>query len=298
MEIVSTQSAQYTYDANGNVISRFDAAGRWYFYWDAENRLVRVVKPGWRPLSYRTITYSYDALGRRIERRSKTSGTESYTYDGQDVILDQNSSGAQTTYINGPGIDNKLKLTSGGASSYFLQDHLGSTIGLTDASGTVTSSATYDGYGRQTGALSTRYGYTGREMDPDTGLMFYRARWYDPQLGRFISEDPIGFEGGSINLMSYAGNNPLGSTDPSGLIDQVSHGWGNDLADYLDGNIDAMRDYNMYGEREWVANDINQGFWNLGYSCTNLLRIGTGATMAMEPEENNYGRAAFILMDI
>ncbi|MEO6391635.1 MAG: RHS repeat-associated core domain-containing protein [Pyrinomonadaceae bacterium] len=216
-KLVSTQSAQYTYDANGNMTSRFDAAGRWYFYWDAENRLVRVVKPGWRPVSYRTITYAYDALGRRIERRSKTGGTESYTYDGQDVILDQNSSGAQTTYINGPGIDNKLKRTSGGASSYFLQDHLGSTVGLTDANGSVTASATYDGYGRQTGTLPTRYGFTGREMDPETGLMFYRARWYDPTLGRSISEDPIGFLGGDINYYGYVRNNPLRFRDPFGL---------------------------------------------------------------------------------
>lgn len=196
--------------------SRWDAAGRWYFNWDAENRLVRVVKPGWRPLSYRTITYSYDALGRRIERQSKSAGTENYTYDGQDVILDQNSSGGQTTYINGPGIDNKLKMTSGGIASYFTQDHLGSTTALTDSNGTVISSATYDGFGRQTGTLATRFGYTGRELDPDTGLMYYRARWYDPIMGRFISEDPIGFKGG-INFYAYTENDPLSYTDPTGL---------------------------------------------------------------------------------
>jgi RHS repeat-associated protein len=215
-KIVSTQSATYTYDGNGNMTSRWDATGRWYFTWDSENRLVRVLRPGWRPVSYRTITYSYDALGRRIERSSKTSGTERYTYDGQDVVLEQKSSGAQTTYINGPGIDNKLKQTSGGVSSYFLQDHLGSTTALTNASGAVTSSATYDGYGRQTGTVATRYGYTGRELDPDTGLMFYRARWYDPTLGRFITVDPIGLADG-INYYAYVRNNPLLFWDPSGL---------------------------------------------------------------------------------
>lgn len=217
-KIVSTATASYTYDGNGNMTSRWDAAGRWYFTWDAENRLVRVVKPGWRPLSYRTITYSYDALGRRFERQSKATGTESYTYDGQDVILDQNSSGAQTTYINGPGIDNKLKQTSNGTSSYFLQDRIGSVTAITDASGTVTSSATYDGYGRQTGPLDTRYSYTGRELDSEIGLLFYRARWYDPTLGRFIGEDPIGFAGGTPNLYEYVHNNPLLFNDPSGLM--------------------------------------------------------------------------------
>lgn len=220
-KIVSTATASYTYDGNGNMTSRWDAAGRWYFNWDAENRLVRVVKPGWRPLSYRTITYAYDALGRRTERQSKTAGTENYTYDGQDVILDQNSSGAQTTYINGPGIDNKLKMVSGSTASYFLQDHLGSTTALTNSSGAVVSSATYDGYGRQSGAIGTHYGYTGRELDPDTGLMFYRARWYDTQLGRFIGEDPIGFLGGDINVYSYVRNNPLQFNDPLGLCNPI-----------------------------------------------------------------------------
>jgi RHS repeat-associated protein len=65
--------------------------------------------------------------------------------------------------------------------------------------------------------MPTRYGYTGREQDEYTGLYYYRARFYDPQIGRFISEDPIGFRGG-INWYAYVGNNPLGFTDPLGLM--------------------------------------------------------------------------------
>ena len=74
----------------------------------------------------------------------------------------------------------------------------------------------YDSFGQGAGSTRTRYGYTGRERDAETNLYFYRARWYDPQAGRFISEDPIGLDGG-INLFAYVENNPINLVDPSGL---------------------------------------------------------------------------------
>ena len=97
-----------------------------------------------------------------------------------------------------------------------MTDHLGSTIGLTDSSANITQAIAYDSFGNHTVSGNTRYTYTGRERDADTGLMYYRARFYDPQLGRFIGEDPIGLNGG-INPYSYVLNNPARSVDPSGL---------------------------------------------------------------------------------
>jgi RHS repeat-associated protein len=97
-----------------------------------------------------------------------------------------------------------------------VQDHLGSTNALTDATGTVISSASYDSFGNASGNLATRYGYTGREKDADTGLTYYRARWYSSELGRFINEDPIGLAGG-INQFSYVKNNSVNATDSLGL---------------------------------------------------------------------------------
>ncbi|HEX8265940.1 MAG TPA: RHS repeat-associated core domain-containing protein, partial [Pyrinomonadaceae bacterium] len=83
-----------------------------------------------------------------------------------------------------------------------------------------TEQADYDAFGNVTnGGLSTRYQFTGREYDNYSGLYYYRARWYDSQLGRFISEDPIGFAGGDINLYGYVKNNPIRFTDPFGLDD-------------------------------------------------------------------------------
>jgi RHS repeat-associated protein len=119
--------------------------------------------------------------------------------------------------LNGPGIDNKLRQTTGGTASYVIADHLGTTRALADASGSVSSGLGYDSYGNlTTGAASTRYTYTGREFDAETGLMYYRARWYDPQQGRFLSEDPIQFDGG-LNWYGYVENDPIQFSDPTGL---------------------------------------------------------------------------------
>jgi RHS repeat-associated protein len=116
------------------------------------------------------------------------------------------------------GIDNKLKMVTNGVSKYFLQDHLGSTTALTNSSGSVIESATYDSFGNATGNLSTRYQFTGREYDNAIGLTYYRARWYSSELGRFVSEDPIGFGGGDVNLFGYVKNRPLMFKDPTGLV--------------------------------------------------------------------------------
>src|SRR6266850_3858288 len=90
-----------------------------------------------------------------------------------------------------------------------------------------------DSFGNNAGSARTRYGYTGCERDSDTGLLFYRARWSDPQQGRFTSEDPIGFEGGDINLYGYVANHPIDDSDPLGLQGRAGRsGRGNYKADF------------------------------------------------------------------
>jgi len=137
------------------------------------------------------------------------------------VVKDINSDGTTVEYLNGPGIDNKIRQKGSSSSTtyYFTQDHLGSTTALTGTTGKLVERETYDGYGNSVGSTKTRYSFTGRERDPLTGLLYYRARSYDPQLGRFLSEDPIGLES-SINVFAYVENNPLRFTDPSGLCTQ------------------------------------------------------------------------------
>ncbi len=210
--LVSANGTSYAYDTNGNLTSKTDATESWSYTWDYENRLKQASLSGGV-----TVTYSYDALGRRIQRSSPSSTTR-FVYDGADVMRDLDGTGATIAdYLNGPGIDNKLRQTVSGASSYLFADHLGTTRGLTDTNGSVSSSLAYDSFGNLTsGSTASRYTYTSREIDTDTGLMYYPARWYDPAQARFVSEDPIGLEGG-INLYAYVANDSVNYTDPLGL---------------------------------------------------------------------------------
>jgi RHS repeat-associated protein len=193
------------------MVSKAEGTNFWRYGYDYENRLTSA------STRKQTVRYRYDALGRRVQRYTDGSRENTkFIYDGQDVLVDDNA-GVLTKYINGQGIDNKLRVQTGSNVNYFLADHLGSTNGLTDASGNLTASTNYDSFGNASNAnFPTRYQFTGREHDNFTGLHYYRARFYDANLGRFISEDPIGLNGG-INQYGYVGNNASNLIDPSGL---------------------------------------------------------------------------------
>ena len=221
--MTATASATMAYDSNGNLSGKSDATNSWIYSWDYENRMTAA------STAAGTVRYVYDGLGRRVERSMDgTLDDMKFVYDGLDVVMDDDFYTGVTKYQNGPGIDDKLSLKNGGVTKYFLHDHLGSTVALTDSSGAVTETTSYDSFGNHSTNLSTRYQYTGREYDSFSGLYYYRARWYDANLGRFISEDPIGFEAGDIDLFAYVANDPMNKTDPSGeteesMIDRLQH---------------------------------------------------------------------------
>ena len=212
-KLTRTSAASYSYDNNGNPVSRTDGSGTTLFGWDEENRLTQVTLP-----SGLVVNYKYDGLGRRIQRTTSAGADERYVYDDVDVTFDLNADwSVATSYFNGPGVDDHLRQTSATTGvSYYLPDHLGSTAGLTSATGTLTEQLNYDSFGNGPGSAFTRYTYSGRERDPDTNLFHYRARFYDPSIGRFLNEDPIGMAGGP-NAYSYVGNQPVDFIDPFGL---------------------------------------------------------------------------------
>lgn len=243
--VTATQTATYGYDSNGNTTLKSEGKEFWRYSWDHENKLTTA------STRKSSVRYKYDALGRRIQRIAG-NGKENtkYTYEGDDVLLD-NDDGTITKYLNGPGIDNKLRSTNGSSTSYFVSDHLGSTNGLTSSSGSLTASNSYDSFGNPTNSsFPTRYQFTGREFDSATGLQFSRARFYDPKLGKFLSEDPVGFAGG-VNFYGYVGNNPQRFTDPMGLFpflpfpssyDPFPYRTGKEAADAWKAAVDAIRD--------------------------------------------------------
>ncbi|HEY9286291.1 MAG TPA: RHS repeat-associated core domain-containing protein, partial [Pyrinomonadaceae bacterium] len=211
----------YTFNAEGQTTSRTDARGTELYQWDARGRVT-----GATLADGRTVNYAYDALGRRA---SRTAGgvTTNFLYDGDDVVLDRNGDGTTVEYLNGLETDEKLQQASAATGPlYFIQDHLDSVVALTDASGGVVERMQYEAFGESAGSSLTRYGYTGRERDPLTGLLYYRARWYDPNQGRFISEDPIGYDGGGANFYAYVNNDPVNFNDPLGMQGKRGGGGG------------------------------------------------------------------------
>ncbi|MFQ5850525.1 MAG: RHS repeat domain-containing protein [Candidatus Binatia bacterium] len=218
----------YAYDDNGNLTEKTDkATGDLTVYtYNVENQLVRVEKftvaGGVTPEL--VAKYRYDALGRRIAKEVTQAGTTiitRYVYDNEDILLELDGTNTVTArYTHGPGIDEPLIMARDGQSFFFHIDGLGTVWDLTDATGAIARSYTYDSFGQlisQTGTLVNPYTYTAREFDPETDLYYYRSRYYDPRTGRFLHEDPLGLIGG-VNLYIYISQNPLIAGDPFGLL--------------------------------------------------------------------------------
>lgn len=122
-------------------------------------------------------------------------------------------------YEDTQNIDEPLAMLRSSATSYFHADGLGSVTSISNSAGSIANTYTYDSFGKltaSTGSLVNPFQYTARESDSETGLYYYRARYYDSNTGRFLREDPSGFRGG-INLYAYTMNSPTGWTDPTGL---------------------------------------------------------------------------------
>ena len=221
----------YAYDDFGNRTYRYLDASHskyWHYSWDGENRMVaaQLVDAG---VTLRTVTFKYDPFGRRIEKKVEGLApqvpvplTTTYVYDNEDIVLETINNGTTTTqaqYVHGPGIDEPLARVSGGQSVYYHADGLGSIVALSDSSQAVVQRYAYDTFGMVTSSnleFENAYTYTGREWDKEIGLYYYRARYYDPMEGRFVSKDPIGFAGGDMNLYRYVQNNPINAVDPTG----------------------------------------------------------------------------------
>jgi len=190
-ELTSIPGTTYTFDSNGNTL----------------------------PAGGGTVTFKYDPFGRRIYK-SSSSGTSIYVYDLDNLIEETNSAGATVARYTQSGlIDEPLPMLRGGATSYYDADGLGSVTSLSNAVGSLAQTYTFDSFGNLTassGSLTNPFRYTGRDFDTETNLQFSRNRYYDPQAGRFLSEDPLRFTAG-INFYGYVKNNSANLTDPYGL---------------------------------------------------------------------------------
>jgi RHS repeat-associated protein len=277
--LTSDGTFNYEYDMEGNMTLRTEIAtsATREFQWDFRNRLAAVIDRDTMGGETQRVEFTYDTFNRRISKTVTAAGnstTRHFVYDGIDVLLeflDPDSSGPgpstlDSRLLHGPAVDQVLAQEDGvGTVLWHITDHLGTVRNLVDNTGTVANHLTYDSYGNVIAeskpAVDSRYLYTGREFDAETGLYYYRARYYDARAGRFVGEDPIGFARRDTNLYRYVGNEPTFWGDPLGLspADTAALGEhvGAGLADYMRQNsspADVLPSGNPTG---WLRNFLD-----------------------------------------
>ncbi len=209
----------YLYDNNGNLIKKQSSTQELNLSYDYENRLTQGLSPtGTVP----DFHYGYDGEGKRISSTNGSS-TTNYLYDGMDVVLERNGSGDPVaSYLRNPyaaggigGIINSQQ--SSNPENYYSYDGLGSVSNLSDTTGANIQSYAYDAFGNllTQANLANAHQFLTKEAE-QSGLIYFGARYYDPTIGRFITQDPSGMADGP-NMYMHVGNNPINLVDLWGL---------------------------------------------------------------------------------
>lgn len=243
-----------TYDNDGNLLSKSKSGFSQTFTWNSLGQLTQVVTNGV------TTTFGYDGWGRRVRKATGATVTR-YVWAGDQVIAERDGSGNLIRqYAYYPGMDNPAVVTKAdGTRYYYVTEQPGQVAGVLNANGTLADSYEYTPWGEPittSQAYDQPLRYMARDYDAETGLYYVRARYYDPQVGRFISEDPAGFNG-ALNLYAFAALDPTKQRDPSGLCPYGTQleggnysqdlGPGTVMHDDYDGS-----DYKCNGDGRWV----------------------------------------------
>ncbi len=226
----STGDIRYTYDTEGNLITRAHQITneRTTFTYDHRNRLTHIQVFDGSDTLLSDIEYAYDAQDRRIMRRLD-SDVEYSNYALNDVWTDMSNDGSvMQQYLNGDKVDEKVARISNNQVAWYLTDRQQTVHNIVDSSGSVINELDYDSFGyvlaESNPSDNDRFSYTGRELQREADVYNYRSRTYDPIAQRFTSEDPLGFDAGDTNLYRYVFNNPLQGTDPTGETAALEYG--------------------------------------------------------------------------
>ena len=247
--LLTNGSTSYSYDANGNLVSSSGPGGTSTYTWDSRDRLTSIATPG------QTTSFIYDFYGNLISASDTGSINLSRNFvldDLTNIAYLSQSNGDNLSVLSGRLSDQHLAVIhSSGRTEYGLPDLLSSTMETVDQTGTPLSSFFYEPFGQTTTTSSYPFQFTGR-TPVAINLYYNRARYYNPVISRFISEDPEGSGVGS-NPYSYANNNPVLLVDPSGRDARVTY--------Y------PPAPNNPFGH---IAIEINntgtRGFWPLGHN--------------------------------
>jgi RHS repeat-associated protein len=211
-QIIGYHPVSFTYDANGNTTG----IGGKVLTYNQDNRLIRVEENG------QTLgEYVYNGLGQRIKKTAGGSTTVfHYDFDG-NIIAESDPSGTFTKeYLYNKEARLAMVDVGTGEVYFFLNDHLGTPLVVTDGTGKSVWEALYKPFGEASvhpsSTIVNNFRFPGQYYDQETGLHYNYFRYYNPQTGRYITPDPLGLEGG-INLFLYAGANPLRWIDLWGL---------------------------------------------------------------------------------
>ena len=265
----------YEYDGEGNRISRTEIATGVVttYVWDWRNRLVEISQSNELDEVVWSSEYKYDAFDRRLGKSVDGDGdgiyelVEDFVYHGDSIYLVLTGDEISQRYFYGPGTDLVLaEETAEEGVEYALTNHLNSVEFILDSAGKVINEIVYDSFGSIVSethpGVNVRYGFTGRDFDKETGLGFYRTRYYDFVTRRFVSQDLLGFAAGDVNLYRYVGNTPTVYVDPSGMI--VETIW--DVASVLLGV--ASFAYNVY---QGVKNRERSYFVDAGFDLVGIV---------------------------
>jgi RHS repeat-associated protein len=205
--------ATLQWDNNGNLTNQVVNGTNTLYSWDFENRLVTAIYQNGT-----SNTYSYYPSSSLRHTKIDSTGTSQYVYDGQNELQQLDGLGNLVAqYVYSLGIDSLLARNIGGSQQYYLHDMIGSVTAVADSGQNLLATYRYDVFGavrRQTGTLNNPYLFTSRTLDQDSGLYYYRARYMNPSVGRFLSVDPVN---SNIPYL-YAGNAPVLRNDPLGLF--------------------------------------------------------------------------------
>ncbi|MGC1121932.1 MAG: RHS repeat-associated core domain-containing protein, partial [Candidatus Methanofastidiosia archaeon] len=276
----------FTYDGNGNTLSKITDTDEWLYQYDGADRLTEVKRN-----SEIAGVYTYNGNGQRIKKiewnpDSQQYETIVYLYSQGNIHFEKNlTTGLDALYIYGP--TGKIAKKVGEETTYYHTDHLGSTRLVTDTTGSPITAVGYHPFGESeiTGEKE-RYVFTGQETD-STGLYYYKARYYDPEIGRFLTQDTWGGNykrPQTLNKYVYCMNNPLRYADPTGNVLTGDP--------EMDALLDSLKDGESDDQDDDESLQNKSNAFKLGYSLSAAVNCKLCLNLIEEHDIHNNSREA------